>query len=167
MRPARAGEPRIEVVDAQDGHVVDTGRVREVAAAALARRRSSLALSVVLTDDATIHDLNRRFLGHDHPTDVLTFPLEDEADGGTTPGEGPAAEIVLSVETAVREARARGIEPELEVALYAVHGVLHVLGFDDHEEAAAREMHRETAAVLESAGYDVRSLGDPFRSGAP
>ena len=67
--------------------------------------------------------------------DVLAFPLE----GPRVPGESfPAAEVVVSVETAVREARARRLRPRTEVLLYAVHGILHLRGEDDHDPVRAR-----------------------------
>lgn len=94
--------------------------------------RTSGLLSIAVVDDKAIHALNREFLEHDEPTDVITFPLDDDAE--------PFGEIVLSAETAHREANARGIESERELALYAIHGALHLVGYDDTSSAERRKM---------------------------
>jgi probable rRNA maturation factor len=104
---------------------------------------ADLRLSVTLTGDTEIHALNRRYLGHDHPTDVLAFPLgpsqhPDDFDG----------EIVVSVERAIAEARARSHDWQAELALYLVHGVLHLCGFDDHAAATRRLIITTERAIL-------------------
>ena len=96
-------------------------RVLEEAAAALGVKGE---VSLVLAGDRLLHRLNRDFRGKDRPTDVLSFP----GDGG----EAGLGDVVISVETAARNARALGrtLAPELDVL--ALHGFLHVLGYD-HE----------------------------------
>lgn len=89
--------------------------------------------------------LNEKHLGHHGPTDVLTFDL---GDGGTEI-EG---EIVISLDTARREAKRRGHSTSAEVALYAVHGALHLLGYDDHDPRRAARMHRMEDEILQSVG---------------
>lgn len=133
--------------------------VRSVVDAALRRfevRRAEVSLALV--SDARIAELNERFLAHEGPTDVITFDLRDEtrADEGMAP-DAVEGEIVISTETAEREARARGHGTEREIALYAVHGVLHLLGFDDAEEDAAVRMH-----ALEDDILSVIGLGQVF-----
>ena len=102
--------------------------------------RTSGVLSVAVVDDAAIHALNREFLEHDESTDVITFPLDDD--------DQPFGEIVLSAETAQREANARVIESERELALYAIHGALHLVGYDDTSSAERRKMRARERRYL-------------------
>jgi probable rRNA maturation factor len=99
-------------------------------------------LSLVLVTDAEIRELNREFLDHDWATDVIAFPLEEDE-----------AEVVVSAERAVAEAEDRGVEPMAELMLYVVHGILHLTGYDDHEEGEARRMHAASLKLLRSIGY--------------
>ena len=108
-------------------------------------------LSVALVDDAAITRLHDEYLGEATPTDVISFPLEDDEDGSPSP-ERVFGEVVISAETAQREAQRRGLEPERELALYAIHGTLHLVGFDDLEPRAKRRMRRAEKKYL--ALYD-------------
>lgn len=105
--------------------------------------RCEVSLSVVLVDDPEMHALNRQYLAHDYPTDVLSFPL------GTRPLVG---EVVCSVDTALREARARGHPAADELLLYLVHGSLHLLGYDDHDPGARRRMRAAERRWLRALG---------------
>ncbi|MDR7483255.1 MAG: rRNA maturation RNase YbeY [Armatimonadota bacterium] len=126
-------------------HRVRSGVPRQVvAAAARAALRATRApaateVEVALVDDATIARLNRRYLGHRGPTDVLTFP------GDSSPVLG---EIVVSVERARAQAAALGHGLWREVALLVIHGVLHLRGYDDRTHAGAARMHRRAHAIL-------------------
>lgn len=113
-------------------------------------------LSFAVTDDEGIRAVNRRTLGHDHPTDVLAFPM----------GDAPAleGEVLLSVETARREADRRGHPAYHELLLYAVHGVMHLVGYDDHGTAGRRRMRRAERAALAALGVPPvfgRAQGGP------
>lgn len=137
----------VEISDTQ-GHL----RVDPAALAALARRVlagegiTAAELSIALVDDAAIRALNRRHLGHDWPTDVIAFDL-------SAPGAPAlAAALALSAEMAATTARASGADPAAELALYLVHGLLHLCGYDDRTEADARAMRRREAEVLARAG---------------
>ena len=110
-------------------------------------RRGTLGLAVV--DGATMARLHRRCLGIGGPTDVLTFDLRDQAKGEL---EG---DIVICLPVAVREAAARGHTVRLEVLLYALHGLLHLLGYDDHRRADAARMHAREDQLLARAGHGV------------
>jgi len=148
---------------------VDGSRVREAPVlkkairAALRRHRVTVArLSIALVDDQLIARLNRKYLGHRGPTDVLSFDLRDrQAEKGTVEGE-----LVISVDTAKQEAKRRGHSMGIELALYAVHGVLHLLEYDDVSRRSAMRMHRMEDAILTSAG--IRAVGgikpEPVRS---
>jgi len=96
--------------------------------------------------DPEIHDLNRRYRGKDRPTDVLSFPLADALQPSLL------GEVVISVETAARQAQRRGHSLPEELQTLLIHGVLHLLGYD-HEvsRSEAIRMHRkeqEVKAVL-------------------
>jgi probable rRNA maturation factor len=97
-------------------------------------REASISLAIV--DDPTIHALNHRHLDHDWPTDVITFRLSDPDD------KALSAEVVLSAEMAARTAREAGVDPSDELALYLVHGLLHLCGQDDLSDEAAQAMRR-------------------------
>ena len=99
-------------------------------------------LSLVYLDDAEMAELNRRYLKKDGPTDVLAFPLERDV-----------GEVVVSGETALHEAEAREIEPAGELLLYTVHGVLHLMGYDDKTPEEADVMHEMEKRVVTGMGY--------------
>jgi probable rRNA maturation factor len=106
-------------------------------------------LSVLLTTDAGIRDLNRRWRRKDRPTDVLSFPAGAPAPGSTGPWH--LGDVILSLDTARRQARAhrRALSDELD--LYLAHGLLHLLGHDHHRRADAERM----------AFLEARLLGRP------
>lgn len=136
-----------------------------------------LELSLVLCDDAHIQELNREWRGVDAPTDVLSFELEDdeEVEGGASP-ELPVnvlGDVVISLDTARRQAGERGYSLADECRVLLVHGVLHLLGFDheeseeDAEEMAAAEKHTMQAlgwkgqGLIAAAGSADGLHGDP------
>jgi probable rRNA maturation factor len=98
---------------------------------------------VVVTDDAGIRDLNQRFRSIDAPTDVLAFPLGD----GSLRGQ-PFGDIVVSVQTARRQARHYGAPLVEELRRLAVHGALHLCGYDHKKRREAARMHALTRRVL-------------------
>ncbi len=111
------------------------------------------SISVALVDDPQIAELNAAHLAHDGPTDVLTFDLLDEKNrSGGSHNNRIEGEIVVSVDTAAREAESRGHDITTELALYAVHGTLHLLGFDDQESEDAARMHALEDDILASLG---------------
>ena len=116
-------------------------------------------ISLVLCDDAFIQSLNAEYRGLDKPTDVLSFAQDDPHLLG---------DIVISLPTAARQAQAPGWTLENEVALLGVHGLLHLLGYEDETEAGAWEMQRKTEAALRAAGISVPEAGmHPFFTEAP
>ncbi len=96
---------------------------------------------MVFCDDAFIHTLNRDYRGFDKPTDVLSFPQDVEA--------GVLGDVVISVPTAARQAEAQGHALEREVEWLYVHGLLHLVGYDDSTDEEAEEMNRRARIVLE------------------
>lgn len=109
-------------------------------------------LSLVIADDAHLHELNRQFLGIDAPTDVLAFPV-DEADPET--GERYLGDVVISYPRAEAQARAGGHSLQAEMQLLAVHGVLHLLGYDHGDEAEKTSMWRMQASILQAIGCGI------------
>lgn len=106
-------------------------------------------LSLVLTDDAHLQNLNRDFLHHDAPTDVLAFPAE-ESDPET--GRSYLGDVIISLPRAAEQARERGHPIEAEMQLLVVHGVLHLLGHDHAGETEKAAMWAAQAAILETLG---------------
>jgi rRNA maturation RNase YbeY len=121
--------PALEVVllNRQRRRRVDAARVRRVLRGAARKLRVSGEVALVLAGDRTLHRLNRDYRGKDKPTDVLSFP-------GEAAGLG---DIVISVETAERNARRLGRTLPQEIDVLALHGFLHVLGYD-HEKDDGR-----------------------------
>jgi probable rRNA maturation factor len=98
---------------------------------------------VALVNDRTIAALNRRWLGHEGPTDSIAFAFDDD------PGpDGTRGEVVVSAETALREARDRGTDPREELLLYVAHGVLHLLGWQDDTPARRRAMNARARRLV-------------------
>jgi len=108
-------------------------------------------LSVLLTNDREIHELNRRHRDKDKPTDVLSFPLDDEANSEGTRWLG---DVVISIDTAERQAlgRKRGLLEEVRFLL--AHGILHLIGYDHATKAEKREMDAMTRRLVKQAPID-------------
>jgi probable rRNA maturation factor len=110
-------------------------------------------LTVALVDDARIKGLNRDFLGHDVPTDVLSFPA-DEPDPET--GRRYLGDVAISFARAAEQARERGHAVEAEMQLLVVHGVLHLLGHDHAEAGEKDRMWAAQADALERLGISPK-----------
>jgi probable rRNA maturation factor len=106
-------------------------------------------MTIVLTDDAQLHELNREYLGVDAPTDVLSFPAE-ETDPET--GTSYLGDILLSIPRAAQQAQAAGHSVEAEAQLLVIHGTLHLLGHDHAEAEEKARMWQQQAKVLERLG---------------
>ena len=113
-----------------------------LAAAALLPRRPE-ELSLVLVGDRHMADLHEQFMQIPGPTDVLSFELDHNAAGQVQSGE-----VYVCVPEARRQAARRGHAVELELLLYALHGLLHLCGYDDKTEADYTEMHRKEDEIL-------------------
>ncbi|MBY0546080.1 MAG: rRNA maturation RNase YbeY [Candidatus Obscuribacterales bacterium] len=108
-------------------------------------------LSVALVSNRAIRKLNKEWMGKDKATDVLSFPLMEEAPDEEQPWE--MGEIVISVERASEQAADYGHSFEREMAFLFVHGALHILGFDHMTPSDEREMFGRQKKVLEAAGF--------------
>lgn len=127
---------------------------------------ASAVLSVTLVDNATMHRLNREHLQHDYPTDVISFPLEWMCEDGSlaersTLSEGRAkgasieGEIVASIDYAEEMAGRCGWDTQNELTLYAVHGMLHICGYDDLTVDEKQVMRSREKAILGHLNMDV------------
>ena len=110
-------------------------------------------LTIVMVEDARIQVLNRDFLSHDAPTDVLSFPA-DEPDPET--GRRYLGDVVISLARAADQARERGHATESEMQLLVVHGVLHLLGHDHAEAGEKERMWTVQAQALERLGVSPK-----------
>ena len=106
-------------------------------------------LSIVLTDNAHLHELNLNYLGVDAPTDVLSFPAS-ETDPET--GARYVGDILISIPRAQEQADGAGHPLESEVQLLIVHGTLHLLGYDHAELDEKARMWKAQSEILESLG---------------
>jgi len=128
--------------------VTDAHLRRAARAAFRASPRSgrSFSVTLVLTADEEMRELNRLWRGKDAPTNVLSFPADPGRDRGFL------GDIVLAYETALKEAKERGISLADHASHLVVHGMLHLLGFDHEDEADALRMERVERIALAAIG---------------
>jgi len=114
-------------------------------------------LSVVIDDDARLHELNNEFLGIDAPTDVLSFPTgEEEIDPET--GRAYLGDVIISFPRALDQANAAGHSVIDEVQLLVVHGVLHLLGHDHAEPEEKQRMWEVQSHILNQLDVHLNRL---------
>ncbi len=104
-------------------------------------------LSVALVGDARMSELHEQFMGISGPTDVITFPLDQDRRGRALSGE-----VIVCIPEARRRSKAEGTALRDEILLYALHGMLHLSGFDDTTPAKFKAIHREEDRILEIIG---------------
>jgi probable rRNA maturation factor len=146
----------ISLANEQTAHPVDEARL--VAAVEAVMRDSpftTASISIAIVDDATMHELNRRYLKHDYPTDVLSFVLENDE-------KHLEGEIIASIDTAAEVAGDLGLPPDNELLLYVIHGALHLVGYRDKSPddiAAMRAAELRYLRQFDSAISDIRGNG--------
>lgn len=149
--------------------------VERAAAAALSaatRGDGHWQAAILLADDATLRDLNRRFRGQDKPTNVLSFPAQDDSrryadTGAESPlvaGAEPQSwgDVALAFETVAREAAEQGKSLSDHLSHLVVHGLLHLFGHDHQEAAEAERMEALERSVLRGLG-----IADPYAAELP
>ncbi|MFT3687056.1 MAG: rRNA maturation RNase YbeY [Phycisphaerales bacterium] len=129
----------------------DLDWLTQMAGRALEVQNLTGALSARIVADAEMAAAHAEFCGVEGTTDVITFDLTDPEDNA------PAkriveADLILCLDEADRQAKARGHEARRELLLYIIHGVLHCLGHDDHEETTYAKMHAEEDRLLTLLG---------------
>jgi probable rRNA maturation factor len=147
-------KPQFEIalVNEQSLHAVAQEQLCDaVRAVLLDSEFASAMISVAVVDDVTMHELNRRYLEHDWPTDVLSFVLECEANHL----EG---EIIISADTAAIAAVEAGWSAAAEQLLYVVHGTLHLVGYRDKTGDEAVAMRAAEAEYLAQFGFKSRGV---------
>jgi probable rRNA maturation factor len=150
-RPA----PEIDLSDSQSHLRLDPEWVR-----GLARRALGLegirggTLSIAVVDDPAILEVNRKHLGHDWPTDVISFLFSEPGDPDFS------GELVISAEMAASVAGQCGLDPMAEFALYLVHGLLHLCGYDDRTDEERARMRAREDEVLSLLGISPPPRGD-------
>jgi probable rRNA maturation factor len=138
---------RVSIASPQEIIVLDRARIRETARTVLQGEDMDEAeISVAFVDNETIHQLNKQYLQHDEPTDVLSFPLSEPN------ARCLAGELVISAETAREQANQRRHPVEAELTLYVIHGLLHLCGYDDKTADGAAAMHQQERHYLEQLG---------------
>jgi len=154
--------------DEQDEAPVDAARWVRLAERVLeaAGLRGDTELSMLFVDEVSMADLNQRFRGEEGPTDVLAFPIDEDAvEGGRSPdsgGPGPGAtssepyeipivlgDVVVCPRVALRNAPAHAGTYDDELALLVVHGILHLLGMDHTDDREAAVMERRERELLD------------------
>jgi probable rRNA maturation factor len=134
---------RISVATPQEIVPIDRKRVREIAGTVLdGEGKPDAEISLAFVDSPTIHRLNLRYLQHDEPTDVLSFPLSDPS------AKRMSGELVIGVEVAKAQADERGHDVQVELALYVIHGLLHLCGYSDKTQTEERDMRQRERHYL-------------------
>lgn len=125
---------------------------RVLTAAILTELGAACDLSVLLCDDATIAELNAQYLSHVGPTDVISFPQHHLAPGERPP-DGLLGDIAISLDTAARQAAGfDGWSLPDELALLAIHGLLHLCGWDDMSPGERKKMQAREDELLQAVG---------------
>src|SRR3954469_24899276 len=138
---------RVAIACPQEAVPVDRAAVRQLVRAVLdGEGVADAEISLAFVDNATIHTLNKRYLSHDEPTDVLSFPLSEPN------ARRLAGELVIGAEVAQAQAAERGRAAQAKLALYVIHGLLHLCGEDDATDAGAPAMRERERHYLRQLG---------------
>ena len=145
----------VEIANLQKHYRIKTSKIKRAVKEVLSKEGKDARLSIALVDNNEIKKLNEQYFESNEVTDVISFPLSDNKNL-------LSGEIIVSVETAVDTAGKRNISIEGEIILYIVHGILHLLGYDDGNKRDARGMHEEESKILRELGYNVPRVEDEF-----
>ena len=138
----------VSVANQQEALELDFARIKTVAKEVLQGEGLTEAkLTIAFMTDSAIHALNKRFLEHDEPTDVITFPYTKKPLHG---------DLAISTDTAITAAAERGHEASEELLLYVIHGILHLCGYDDLSEKKQKVMKQKEAEYLNKLGVVIK-----------
>jgi probable rRNA maturation factor len=144
----------VSLANEQSSHTVDECRLADAARAVLEDSAyESAIVSIAVIDDAKMQQLNRQYLNHDWPTDVLSFSLEDD-------GRHLEGEIIISADTAASAAAEVGSSAAAEQLLYVIHGALHLVGYNDKSTDEANQMRLAEARYWQRFGSLPHPLGE-------
>jgi len=139
----------VHLADEQNRHPIDAARLQEAVQTILQDSSfRSAEVSIAVVDDPSIHELNRQYLNHDYPTDVLSFPLVEE-------GDHLEGQLIVSADTAATNATEYGWSAENELLLYVVHGTLHLVGYRDKSPADIEAMRAAEREYLRRLGVEI------------
>ncbi len=137
--------PSVRICSSQTSLRVPRRKIeRLVAFIAQAEQAAILDVDIAVVGADEMARLNVQYHGYVGPTDVLSFDLSDPADPALR------AQIIVCTDVALEEAAKRGLRPQREVLLYVLHGMLHLLGYDDTSKPKARRMYARQAELLDA-----------------
>lgn len=163
-RSAARGTPEIDIIASSAADLSLASAVRATADRAAAHMGVSGQIRVRLVRDAEMAALHERHTGVRGTTDVLTFDLRDDPDP-TDPVLD--LDVLLCVDEAERQSRARGVPIVSELTLYFVHALLHCLGHDDHDDVGYARMHEAEDRVLSAIGLGPVFGREPLDQSGP
>jgi len=143
----------IEISNNQNHLPIDTKQLFRTVRYVLRQHSVEQAeVSLAIVDDDAICEIKNRYYDSPEATDVLSFDLRDQAErvGGLVMLD---CEVIVNAERAIAVAKNHNIDPEAELNLYIVHGLLHLLGYDDKTLAQARKMHQREDHFLEKLNF--------------
>ncbi|MDR4507826.1 MAG: rRNA maturation RNase YbeY [Candidatus Brocadiaceae bacterium] len=141
---------KLEIINLQKLYPINKKRIRKLVRNVLKNEKRDAELNIVFIDNKKIRKINRNFLGHNYATDVISFSY------GEIPHENAiCGEIIVSVEMALHRVQEDANLVEDEIALYVVHGLLHLLGYDDKQKGEAKKMHQREKELLLQQGYRI------------
>ena len=145
----------------QDLIPVDWRTVKKLAGLVIdEENRGEAELGILIVDNKRISRLNRKYFGEQSPTDVIAFPMNSGPGTGYSPDL--LGDVVVSAEKAVEYASKRNLDLYKELSLYVIHGVLHLLGYDDIRKVRRSKMLRQQRRLLNLADREglLISSGD-------
>jgi len=145
MKPAT--DFQIEIINNQNIISIDQAYLLTLTKSILQLlKRNRATLNILIVDNKAIHEINNQFLEHDFPTDVITFPMND--DSLLSEQQSLEGEIVISAEMAKETAETVGWSEVNELSLYLIHALLHLCGYDDLNEQDQILMRKKEKEVL-------------------
>ncbi len=138
---------KVKIASPQEAVEIDRGRMRAAANAVLEGEGvRDHEVEIAFVDNPTIHQRNMQYLKHDEPTDVLSFPYSE-------PGAKKLSGVLMiGAEVALAQAKERGHDVHAELTLYVIHGLLHLCGYDDRDDASATKMRERERHYLAKLG---------------
>lgn len=152
---------RVDLCDRQSRYPLDGAALRQAVRVVLTGEQvSSADISLAVVDNEEMQRLNRRYLRHDYPTDVLSFVLSRSE-------EALEGEIVVSAEMAAQQAAQFGWHLGQEMLLYVIHGALHLVGYRDTTKSQQRSMREREQHYLRMLGYETSCEDGGIRMASP
>lgn len=148
---------RINIQNLQDKITIKPKRIKELVLKSLSLvgiKKKKVNINICFLDDKEIKKLNQRFLAKNIPTDVIAFNLSSNK-------KTILADIAISTETAIRNAKIFKTSPFYEIYLYIIHGLLHILGYDDRTKRQKKIIQRKTKYILNKLKLSLGFYGNP------